>query len=105
MRQNVLDDIDKILKEIVQKHLTNRSINVFDEFVKSCQTYYDRPVGTMYELKRKANTKIKGDVFEHWCLLYLRHCWNLKEVWLLKDAKNMINLFSIVRHELMLGLI
>jgi hypothetical protein len=56
--------------------------------MERCQLYYDRPVHSLSEIKEKMNTKLKGDIFEHFALKYLTHVCGLSEVWLLKDLPN-----------------
>ena len=60
-------------------------INIFDSFIERCKWYYEKPAHTITEIKMKQNTKIKGDVFEHFAYLYFRFVkkWY---VWFLKDV-------------------
>jgi len=37
-------------------------------------------------MRTRDNKKVRGDVFEEFCVKYLKHVRNLKNVWLLKDV-------------------
>jgi len=41
--------------------------NLFDEFIKECQTFYESPVHSLYEMKIRDNKKLRGDIFEEFC--------------------------------------
>lgn len=58
----------------------------FDEFIKECQKWYDQPAHTFTEMRTRDNKKIRGDVFEEFCVLYLKHVRGYTNVWLLKDV-------------------
>jgi len=60
------------------------SINTFDDFIRQCQFYYDRPAHSLQEIKSKESTKVKGDVFEHFAYLYFSKVKGY-ETWFLKD--------------------
>ena len=78
--------VRNLLKSIVLKNLDKSTVNVFDEFVEECQRHYDRPSHTLQDLKEKNNTKTKGDIFEVFCLLYLKNFSSPPvDAWLLKD--------------------
>ena len=61
-------------------------ISLFDVFNAECLKWYDQPAHTFTEMRTRDNKKIRGDVFEEFCVLYLKHVRNLKNVWLLKDV-------------------
>ncbi len=65
-------------------NLNSSEINSADKIISICQNFYDKPAHNMQELKNK-NQKSKGDIFEHFCKLYLINCYNLKDVWLLNE--------------------
>jgi hypothetical protein len=60
-------NVKKLLHEIFLRHPEN----YFDEFIKECQVFYNEPAHTLTELRTRANKKIKGDIFEEFCVLYL----------------------------------
>ena len=62
--------------------------NLFDEFIKECQKIYEKPAHNFAEMRKRDNKKIRGDVFEDFCVLYLKN--NYQNVWLLKDVPSEI---------------
>jgi len=60
--------------------------NLFDEFVVECQRWYDQPAHTLTELRTRENKKIRGDIFEEFCVLYLLHVEGFTNVWRLQDV-------------------
>ena len=88
MNNDLIIRIEYILQKIVINYYKDKSKTIFDEFIKFCQEYYDGPAHTLAEIKLKQNTKIKGDVFEHFAYKYLQHAYTIKfdNIWLLKDA-------------------
>jgi predicted helicase len=58
--------------------------NLFDEFIAECQKFYEIPAHSFSEM-RSRNKKIRGDIFEEFCVLYLKHVKGFADVWLLKD--------------------
>jgi len=60
--------------------------NLFDEFVKDCQKWYEEPVHTFTEMRTRDNKKIRGDIFEEFCVLYLKHVKKYDVVWRLPDV-------------------
>ena len=77
-----MDTIKRILSSLVSKDNTHDSL--FDQLVVKCLEHYDAPVHSIQEIRSKRNTKVKGDLFEAFCILYLTHkgyqAWLLKEV-------------------------
>jgi predicted helicase len=60
--------------------------NLFDEFILECQKWYESPAHSFSEMRMRDNKKIRGDIFEEFCLLYLKFVKGYKNVWLLKDV-------------------
>ena len=60
--------------------------NLFDEFINKCAEHYEKPAHNLVELRTRDNKKIKGDIFEEFCVLYLKHIKKYTNVWLLKDV-------------------
>lgn len=63
---------------------------LFDEFVKECQTWYERPAHTFTEMRTRDNKKIRGDIFEDFCVLYLKHVRGYDNVWRLEDVPDAV---------------
>ncbi len=79
------DDIILQIRNSIQTILREGSEGVFDELLKVFSQHYGRPSHSMVELREKANKKIKGDMFEHFALLYLEHVLGIT-AWLLEDV-------------------
>jgi len=78
------------LQELLYKIFLQSPPNLFDHFIIECQKYYEKPAHTLLEIKQRDNKKIKGDIFEEFCVLYLKHVKNYNNVWLLKDVPDEI---------------
>ena len=61
-------------------------VNLFDEFTKECQKWYEQPAHTFTEMRTRDNKKIRGDVFEDFSVLYLKHVRGYTNVWRLADV-------------------
>jgi hypothetical protein len=79
-------ELQKTLHEIFLASPPNR----FDSFIVACQAWYSRPAHNLQELKTRENKKLKGDIFETFCVLYLIHCQNYTNVWRLEDVPDEI---------------
>jgi hypothetical protein len=74
--------------------------NLFDEFVVECQRWYDQPAHTLTELRTRENKKIRGDIFEEFCVLYLLHVEGFTNVWRLQDVPhNILVQLKMVRRD------
>ena len=60
--------------------------NLFDEFINECQKWYEHPAHSISEMKLRDNKKLRGDIFEVFCVLYLKYVKGFTNVWLLKDV-------------------
>jgi hypothetical protein len=80
MNQQILNNV----KLEITKSLSSN--NIFGNFITFCENYCGTPVHSIRELKTKQNTKLKGDIFEHFSYLYLVHVINMKDVWFVKDC-------------------
>jgi hypothetical protein len=60
--------------------------SLFDLFLTECQKWYEEPAHTFTEMRTRDNKKVRGDVFEEFCVKYLKHVRKLTNVWLLKDV-------------------
>lgn len=94
---SIITHIQNGIKKILASDNQN-SCNKFDKFIELCQTYYDAPVHSLSEMKQRNNNKIRGDIFEHFALLYFKHLYTtrekkkLSEVWLYSDVPENIKL-------------
>jgi predicted helicase len=75
-------DLHKLLHTI----LLRSPKNLFDEFIVECQKWYETPAHTLTEMRTRNNKKIRGDIFEMFCVLYLLHVNQYNQVWRLEDV-------------------
>jgi hypothetical protein len=48
--------------------------------------WYSQPAHTFTEMRNRENKKVRGDIFEEFCVLYLKHVRKYKDVWRLEDV-------------------
>jgi predicted helicase len=77
-----MDNLPNILHQVFLRSPTN----LFDEFVLECQKWYSIPAHSLVEMRKRDNKKIRGDIFEEFCVLYLKHVLNYEKVWRLPDV-------------------
>jgi len=75
-------ELNKLLYNIFLKSPNN----LFDELLIECQKSYAAPAHSLQEIHARKNTKIKGDMFEEFSVLYLKNVKKYNNVWLLKDV-------------------
>jgi len=81
-----MSQYDQQKKEIIgciKSAVARSNQNVFDALCDVFMTYFEKPSGSMVEL-RKATTKRKGLLFEVFCMMYLQA--KGYEVWMLKEC-------------------
>jgi hypothetical protein len=78
------------LKELLYKIYLRSPSNLFDEFIKECIHHYSKPAHNLQELKIRENKKIKGDIFEEFCVLYLKHIKGYDNSWRLENVPDLI---------------
>jgi predicted helicase len=82
------------LKQLLHTIYLKHPPNLFDEFIKECESFYTKPAHTLAELRVRNNKKIRGDLFEEFCVLYLKYVKGYDTVWLLEEVPNDI-LYSL----------
>jgi hypothetical protein len=82
--ENRTEDLIKILKDAIHRS-TSTGAGLFDSFLQLYLTFTSEPVHSLAELREKRTTKCKGDLFERFCQLYLKHIKKYDEVWTLKE--------------------
>jgi hypothetical protein len=78
-----MQQITTILRSLVSLEPTLKT-DFFDTCVEKIIEYHDAPVHSLQEMRQKRSTKVKGDLFEAWCILFLRI--RGYQSWLLKDV-------------------
>lgn len=72
------------LEELLYKIYLRSPQNLFDEFMDECNKFYEAPVHSFSEMRRRDNKKLRGDIFEEFCALYMKHIKKYDNVYLLK---------------------
>lgn len=76
------------MESLLHTVLLRSPLCLFDEFMTECQKWYEQPAHTFTEMRTRDNKKIRGDIFEEFCVLYLRHVRGYSQVWRLEDVPN-----------------
>lgn len=74
------------MQQLLHTILLRSPQNLFDEFQTECQKWYEQPAHTLTEMRTRDNKKIRGDIFEDFTVLFLKHARNFDEVWRLGDV-------------------
>ena len=94
------------LNELLHKILLKSPTNLFDEFIMECQNFYELPAHSLNEIKTRDNKKFRGDIFEEFCVLYLKYVKNYENVWRLEDVPdNILEQLSLKRKDMGIDLI
>jgi len=94
------------LKKLLHTVFLRSPENYFNEFIKECQTWYAKPAHTFTEMRTRANKKIRGDIFEEFCVLYLKEIKGYETVWRLEDVpEEILERLSMKRKDMGIDLI
>jgi len=94
-------DLPRLLHEIFLKSPTNR----FDTFIEECKRWYSKPAHSLTELRSRDNKKIRGDIFEEFCVLFLK-MKGYKQVWRLQDVpEEILTKLSLKRRDMGIDII
>jgi len=94
------------LEQLLHKILLKSPPNLFDEFINECQKFYEQPAHTMTEMRTRDNKKIRGDIFEDFCVLYLKFVKNYTNAWRLEDVpEDILTKLSLKRKDMGIDLI
>ena len=74
------------MQKLLHTILLKSPQNLFDEFQLECQKWYEQPAHTFTEMRTRDNKKIRGDIFEDFTVLFLKHARNFNNVWRLGDV-------------------
>ena len=74
------------IKKLLHTILLRSPLNLFDEFLIECQKWYELPAHSLTEMRTRNNKKIRGDIFEMFCVLYLKYVNQYENVWRLEDV-------------------
>lgn len=73
------------MNALLQQILVRNPMNLFDEFQAECLKWYEAPAHSFTEMRARDNKKVRGDIFEEFCVLYLKHVRKFQNVWRLQD--------------------
>jgi len=74
--------MDKLLHSIFLKS----PVNLWDAFEEECKKFYNEPAHSLTEMRTRDNKKIRGDIFEDFCVMYLTKIKKYDNVWRLPDV-------------------
>lgn len=78
-------DVGDGLSSLMYAIYLRSSDKLFESFMDECCKYYEAPVHDFGEMRRRDNKKLRGDIFENFCVLYLKNVRKYDNVYLLKD--------------------
>lgn len=94
------------LQEELYKVFLKSPNNLFDEFIVECQKWYETPAHSFSEMRMRDNKKIRGDIFEEFCVLYLKYVKRYKNVWLLKNVpEEILEKTHVIRRDMGIDII
>lgn len=97
-------DTQKVINAIYYKRHSIE--NMFDEFIKEASSFYEVPVHSLQDMRLRENKKIRGDIFEEFCCLYLKHVCGYENVWLLKEVpEDILTSLSMKRKDMGIDLV
>jgi hypothetical protein len=76
------------LQSLLHELFLKGPANCFDAFITECQKWYETPAHSLVEIRARNNTKLRGDIFEVFCVLYLQQSYD--DVWRLEDVPDEI---------------
>jgi predicted helicase len=74
------------MQDLLHTIFLRSPVNLFDEFMTECQKWYEQPAHSFVEMRTRDNKKIRGDIFEDFSVLYLKHVRKFDQVWRLQDV-------------------
>jgi predicted helicase len=94
------------LRKLLHTVFLRSPSNLFDEFVKECQAWYSQPAHSLQEMRTRDSKKIRGDIFEEFCCLYLKEVKGFQDVWLLPDLpEELLEQLSLKRRDMGIDII
>lgn len=82
----VLEQVTMELQRLLHTLFLRSPANLFDEFMLECQKWYEQPAHSFVDMRTRDNKKIRGDIFEEFCVLYLKNVRKFNQVWRLPDV-------------------
>jgi hypothetical protein len=76
--------MEKVIQNMIQEMLVEGP--TFNKFAMLIHRYTTQQAHSIQEIRKFHTTKTKGDLFESFCCLYLKHVSKYEKVWLLKEV-------------------
>jgi len=87
-------NLTKEIESCIRYGLTKMDADIFNSILDRLKVYIDKPCNNISQLKRRT-TKAKGDVFETFCVMYLKAI-GYDDAWLLNDTPtDLLDKFSL----------
>ena len=74
--------MEKLLHTIFLKS----PLNLWDAFEVECEKFYNQPAHSLVDMRARDNKKVRGDIFEDFCVFYLRKVTGYENAWRLEDV-------------------
>lgn len=81
-------DLEQALRAILSDG--KESPPIFDRLLERFESFSDRPVSSLGDLKRRDNKRLKGLAWEKFCCFYLSQVMKFEQVWLWSDIPEQI---------------
>ncbi len=78
-----------LIKIYIKKHISSNA-NIFDCIMNEIESISTSKAHNIIELRKKINKKLKGDLFEAFCYIYLKEILKHDEVWLYNNIPDNI---------------
>lgn len=85
-----MEEVQNNIHGALSDYRKDSTKSILDYFLLRCLSFYEKPAENMMLLRKKNGTKMKGDIFELFAVLYFRVVQGLSEVWLLSDVPESI---------------
>jgi predicted helicase len=74
------------MEELLHSIFLKSPRNLWDTFEEECQKFYEQPAHSLTEMRTRDNKKIRGDIFEEFCVVYLKNVGKYDQAWRLPDV-------------------
>jgi len=78
------------MEKLLHTIFLENSDNLWDTFEAECRRWYSEPVHSFVEMRMRDNKKIRGDIFEEFCVLYMKNVRGYTNAWRLEDVPSEI---------------
>jgi hypothetical protein len=81
-------------------------VNLWDAFEEECQKFYEQPAHSLTDMRTRDNKKVRGDIFEDFCVVYLKTVYGYTNVWRLPDVPDeVLEKLSLKRRDMGIDII